>query len=473
MSQLDGQSHAQGRRRIPAHRRRRHDATARRPAPTRSRRRSRRRRRRHRAATPSPASCSAIRRAAASCTRRRRHTWSTTSPAYAQDEFRVELNADGQLRRCATSTNPACAKRDNQFTVGFDRDADFPGAGARPDSQGRPDVCRRERISDSQGQALNGVAPRGGVRVVALGQGRSFAAATASTGRRCSFPASAKPRWAVSATRRRRRISSSTDGNRTPANSLSEPVSRRASLPPQGNSLGLATGAGGVIDFVDQNSQARLGAAVLGRLHARDAGRHRGRRSATRAAGRSTCRSAARLTRRSTSISSIRSTSRSGSALLDLVPNPFFGNTAFGNLRELADDRARPAAAAVSAVHDVLAHRVSEARTRYNAMTLRFDRRLRNNWGVNANYTFSRLMDNQFGESNTYVAAQRRGARQLRPRRRVGLFAARRAASRQRQRHVRAAGRRRPQVADRRARQRAARWLVGDGGRRGSRTAFR
>ena len=33
-----------------------------------------------------------------------------------------------------------------------------------------------------------------------------------------------------------------------------------------------------------------------------------------------------------------------------------------------------------------------------------FDKRVRNNWGVNANYTFSRLMDNQFGESNTYSA---------------------------------------------------------------------
>jgi hypothetical protein len=45
---------------------------------------------------------------------------------------------------------------------------------------------------------------------------------------------------------------------------------------------------------------------------------------------------------------------------------------------------------------------VTDARARYNAMTVRFDKRIRNNWGVNANYTFSRLMDNQFGESNTY-----------------------------------------------------------------------
>ena len=49
-------------------------------------------------------------------------------------------------------------------------------------------------------------------------------------------------------------------------------------------------------------------------------------------------------------------------------------------------------------------------------MTLRFDKRVRNNWGVNANYTFSRLMDNQFGESNTYSARNTERARQLRPR---------------------------------------------------------
>jgi hypothetical protein len=52
----------------------------------------------------------------------------------------------------------------------------------------------------------------------------------------------------------------------------------------------------------------------------------------------------------------------------------------------------------------VLAHRVTEARARYNAMTLRFDKRIRDNWGMNANYTYGRLMDNQFGESNTYSA---------------------------------------------------------------------
>ena len=91
-----------------------------------------------------------------------------------------------------------------------------------------------------------------------------------------------------------------------------------------------------------------------------------------------------------------------GPALLDLVPNPFFGNAAFGNLASSATIARGQLLRPFPQFTDVLAHRVTEARTRYNAMTLRFDRRIRNNWGVNANYTFSRLMDNQFGESNTY-----------------------------------------------------------------------
>jgi len=91
-----------------------------------------------------------------------------------------------------------------------------------------------------------------------------------------------------------------------------------------------------------------------------------------------------------------------GTALLDLVPNPFFGNTAFGNLASAATIARGQLLRPFPQFTDVLAHRVTEARTRYNAMTLRMDKRVRHNWGVNANYTFGRLMDNQYGESNTY-----------------------------------------------------------------------
>jgi len=84
------------------------------------------------------------------------------------------------------------------------------------------------------------------------------------------------------------------------------------------------------------------------------------------------------------------------------VPNPFFGNAAFGNLASSATITRGQLLRPFPQFTDVLAHRVSRARARYDAMTLRFDKRVRHNWGVNANYTFSRLMDSQFGESNTY-----------------------------------------------------------------------
>src|SRR5262249_38085591 len=93
-----------------------------------------------------------------------------------------------------------------------------------------------------------------------------------------------------------------------------------------------------------------------------------------------------------------------GSSLLDLVPNPFYGNPAFGNFANASTITRGQLLRPFPEFDNVLAHRVTAARTRYNSMTLRFDKRVRNNWGVNANYTYSRLMDSQFGESNTYSA---------------------------------------------------------------------
>ena len=273
----------------------------------------------------------------------------------------------------------------------------------------------------------------------------------------------------------------STDGNRTPANSLSDPFPSGI-LTPQGSSKGLATGAGGVIDFVDQSSKP-------GRVHQYSVDYTRELAGSTAVSiGYSGSRSehmpVGGTVDTTVNINQIDPSYLSlGSALLDLVPNPFFGNAAFGNLASSATIARGQLLRPFPQFTDVLAHRVTEARTRYNAMTLRFDRRIRNNWGVNANYTFSRLMDNQFGESNTYSDAQYDRARQLRPESRVGIFAARRAPSRECQRHVHRPGGRRAQAAHRWTRQRDSRRLVGhDGGalperlsrqRAGSRTTTR
>ena len=265
---------------------------------------------------------------------------------------------------CATSTKPAYAKRTIAFTVGFDRNADVSGAGARHGVEGRPDVCGSERLPDAPGTGAERCRAARRVCLVADRQSSRSVAATASTGRRCSSPASVKRRWARLGYTATTTYLSSTDGNRTPANSLSDPFPSGITTP-QGNSLGLATGAGGVIDFVDQNSRPGQVQQYSIDYCAPGARRHRGRRSATRAAGRGTCRSAAR----SDSTVNINQLDPQylalGPALLDLVANPFFGNAAFGNLVEFADHRPRSVAAAVSAVRPMCS-RIASARSARN-----------------------------------------------------------------------------------------------------------
>jgi hypothetical protein len=252
-----------------------------------------------------------------------------------------------------------------------------------------------------QGQSLNGVAPRGGFAwsvadndVIRGGYGFFWAPV--------QFPGvgeTAMGRLGYTATTT---YLSSTDGNRTPANSLSNPFPAGIT-PPQGSALGLATGAGGVIDFVDQNSgPGQVHQYSIDYSHEFPGGvavsiGYSGSRSDNMPFG-GTVDATVNINQLDPQYLAL------GPALLDLMPNPFFGNRAFGNLANSATITRGQLLRPFPQFTDVLAHRVTDARARYNAMTLRLDKRIRDNWGVNANYTFSRLMDNQFGESNTYSA---------------------------------------------------------------------
>ena len=95
-----------------------------------------------------------------------------------------------------------------------------------------------------------------------------------------------------------------------------------------------------------------------------------------------------------------------GTALQQLVPNPFFGNATFGNLSGSPTIARGQLLRPFPQFTDVLAHRVNETRARYDALVLKWDRRLQKGWAAAVNYTFSRLMDNQFGETNTYSNRQ-------------------------------------------------------------------
>jgi len=320
--------------------------------------------------------------------------------AYAQDEFRPspKLTLNYGLRY---EYEPGIREADNHFAVGFDRDAVFPVQVPGMTLKGGLMYAGENGYPTRQGKSLNGVAPRGGFAwslssndVIRGGYGFFWAPMQFS-----GVGETAMGRLGYTATTT---YLSSTDGNRTPANTLSNPFPGGI-LPPQGSAQGLATGAGGVVDFVDQNSGP-------GQVHQYSVDYSRelpggiavsigysGSRSDNMPVG-GTVDATVNINQIDPQYLSL------GPALLDLVPNPFFGNAAFGNLANSATTTRGQLLRPFPQFTDVLAHRVTEARARYNAMTLRFDKRVRDNWGMNANYTFSRLMDNQFGESNTYSA---------------------------------------------------------------------
>ena len=317
---------------------------------------------------------------------------------FVQDEFRARSNLTLNFG-LRYEYEPGVTEANNQFTVGFDREAEFPVQVPGMTLKGGLMYAGENAYPTRQGKSLNGVAPRGGAAwslsekdVIRGGYGFYWAPMQFS-----GVGETAMGRLGYTATTT---YLASTNGNRTPANSLSDPFPNGITEP-QGSSKGLATGAGGVVDFVDQASEP-------GQVHQYSVDYTRELRGGIAVSiGYSGSRSR-NLPLGGTVDATVNINQLDpeylalGSSLLDLVPNPFFGNPAFGNLASSATITRGQLLRPFPQFTDVLAHRVTEGRSRYNAMTLRFDKRVRNGWGINANYTFSRLMDNQFGESNTY-----------------------------------------------------------------------
>ena len=133
-----------------------------------------------------------------------------------------QSDADGQLR-AALRVRTGRARSRQPVHGGFRQGRRLSGTGARPRSQRRADVCRRERhIRRARARRSTALRRAAGLR----GRCRtetSFAAATDSSGRRMQFSGvgeTAMGRTGYTATTT---YLASTDGNRTPANSLSDP----------------------------------------------------------------------------------------------------------------------------------------------------------------------------------------------------------------------------------------------------------
>ena len=90
-----------------------------------------------------------------------------------------------------------------------------------------------------------------------------------------------------------------------------------------------------------------------------------------------------------------------GAALLDQVPNPFFGLPAGQGFAVTSPTvQRRQLLRPFPQFGDVLMRQHTAGRSQYHAMVLKAEKRTANGWGGRISYTFSRLMDNQFGETN-------------------------------------------------------------------------
>jgi len=90
-----------------------------------------------------------------------------------------------------------------------------------------------------------------------------------------------------------------------------------------------------------------------------------------------------------------------GSALTQQVPNPFAGLLPGTSLNGPTITRAqslRP----FPQFGNIIMRQATLGKNQYHAGIFKLEKRMSNGWGGRINYTYSRLMDNQFGEGNSY-----------------------------------------------------------------------
>ncbi len=172
---------------------------------------------------------------------------------------------------------------------------------------------------------------------------------------------------------------------------------------PAGNSLGLLTGVGGDIYFIDPKKgaprvqqwsvdmQRQLPgnmAVTVGYMGA--AGDH--------LSVGGTVDSAININQLDPSYLAM------GPALLERVPNPFYGVPEAGGFASLSTIERGQLLRPFPQFRNVYKLQSTVARSRYHALVLQLEKRVTGWWGGRFNYTLSRLKDNQFGESNFYSA---------------------------------------------------------------------
>jgi len=170
---------------------------------------------------------------------------------------------------------------------------------------------------------------------------------------------------------------------------------------PQGNTLGLLTGVGTSVNFVDQNKgaprvqqysvdvQRELPGAMAVIIS------YMGSRGDNLGYG-GTADATININQLDPKYMAL------GARLQDSLPNPFFGVASAGPLSTEATLSRGQLLRPFPEFLNVLARQSTGARNRYNAGVFEFQKRVTHGWGGRFSYTYSRLDDNQFGETNNY-----------------------------------------------------------------------
>jgi hypothetical protein len=322
--------------------------------------------------------------------------------AYAQDDLRVnsKLTVNLGLRY---EFEQGLQEVDNQLTVGFDRDRAWPFQlpGGPPLKGGLMYAGVDGYPTHQSDPSKTKFAPRAGFAwtpnpktVVRGGYGLFWAphqyAGIGSTG------------LATRGYTTQTDLVATTNGGLTPTPGfdLTNPFPNGITQP-TGNAGGILTGAGGSVQFNDQfrksayvhqysfDIQRELpGKVVAGISYIGATSRHLGLGGNDNA---------------TLNINQLDPRYQAlGSALLDELPNPFFGNPAFGAFANQETITRGQLLRPYPQFGDLYAAQVSGGKAQYHSIVLRLERPMVNGWGGRINYTWSSNKNNIFGELNQF-----------------------------------------------------------------------
>jgi hypothetical protein len=315
--------------------------------------------------------------------------------AYIQDDFRVSsrLTVNAGLR---IEHEDGLREEENRFTVGFDRTVNPGGALGAAGARGGLMYAGVDGNATEQGdQPAAKFSPRFGIVY-------SLNPRTVIRGGYGIYQAPWNYQFVGSANYGQVGYSQNTfmvQGQFFPTTTLTNPFPSGV-VQPRGNALGVLEGYGTQIEFIDQDKKAPYvqqysfdvnrelpGNLAVGFEYNGATGRNLG------------------LGGSNDGIININQLDPQylalGAALNDQVPNPFAGLLPGTSLNGSTISRAqslRP----FPQFTNILMRQNTSGKNQYHAAIFKLEKRMSSGWGGRVNYTYSRLKDNQFAESNSY-----------------------------------------------------------------------